>query len=124
MGKKNKNLFDECNHCGEQTPISKETAFVVNFTRCFGNFVMNTCVECGGKTRLFIDERSQAYYEKQGIEPVDVDIIPEPDFIEAYLRINNIPLPEEHELTEEQELAVANWGGYLAVATVTEEDFE
>ena len=115
---------DDCNHCGENTPITEESAYIVNFRRCFGNFVMNKCIHCGGETRLFLGGEVQEQFEKQGIPVANTDQIPDPDFVETFLRINNIPLPESKELTPDEEDYVATRGLYLQTIDVTAEDFE
>lgn len=122
--KQPKEPLDNCNHCQQNTPITKESAYIVNFRRCFGNFVLNKCIHCGGETRLFLGDDVQEDFERLGVPVANTDQIPDPDFVEAYLRIREIPLPEEHELTPRQEQQVANWGGFLSVIEVTGEDFE
>jgi hypothetical protein len=117
-------ITDNCNHCGQETEITKETASIANLTRCFGNFVLNKCTNCGEKTRLFVNESTQGQFERIGLPVSDIDQIPGPEFIESYLKVAEIPLPEEKELDASQEQKVANWGGYLAVIDVTAEDFE
>ena len=117
-------ITDNCDHCGQETEVTNETAYIANLTRCFGNFVLNRCTNCGEKTRLFVNESTQEQFEKRGIPVADIDKIPGPEFIEAYLKLNEIPLPEEKGLDASQEQKVANWGGYLAVIDVTAEDFE
>ena len=111
MGKKNKEPKtprDNCDHCGEDTPITKESAYIVNFTRCFGNFVLNKCVHCGESTKLFLVEEIQEDFEAQGIPVANTDIIPGPDFVESYLELHGIDLPEEKELTPRQDKYVSN----------------
>jgi uncharacterized Zn finger protein len=117
-------ITDNCDHCGQDTEITKETAHIANLTRCFGNFVLNRCTNCGEKTRLFVDESTQGQFERIGLSVSDIDQIPGPEFIESYLKVAEIPLPEEKELTPRQEDYVATRGLYLQSIDVTAEDFE
>lgn len=126
MGKKNRKpeFRDNCDGCNEDTPITAETAYIVNFTRCFGNFVLNKCIHCGRETRLFLSDEVEEDFASQGIPVANTDQIPPPDFVESFLKINGIPLPEEKELTARQEDYVATRGLYLQSIEVTAEDFE
>ena len=125
MGKKNKEpeFRDNCDGCNEDTPITKESAYIVNFTRCFGNFVLNKCIHCGRETRLFLSDEVEEDFARQGIPVANTDQIPPPDFLERYLDLMGIPLPESKELTPEQEDYVATRGLYLQTIDVTAEDF-
>lgn len=124
MSKKNKEVFDDCNHCGQETPITEETAYIVNIRRCFGNFVLNTCIHCNRDTRLFVDEDTQQQFEDMGLGVADTDQIPDPDFVKSYLEVNNIPLPEEHELTPRQDERITNLGKFLQSIDLNLSDFE
>ena len=115
---------DNCDGCNKDTPITAETAYIVNFRRCFGNFILNECVHCGQKTRLFLQDDIQKDFEKRGIPVANTDQIPDPDFVESYLDLHGIPLPETKELTPRQEDYVATRGLYLQTIDVTAEDFE
>ena len=126
MGKKNRKpeFRDNCDGCNEDTPITAETAYIVNFTRCFGNFVLNKCIHCGRETRLFLSDEVEEDFASQGIPVAHTDQIPPPDFVESFLEINGIPLPEEKELTARQDERVTNLGHFLQTIEVTAEDFE
>jgi len=131
MSKKNrqpkepKPYIDTCNHCNTETPVSGETAYGVESTRVpFGQFVVNTCVECGGETKLFTDADNLAAFKTRGIEVHQTEEIPGPDFLERYLDLMGIPLPESKELTPDEEDYVATRGLYLQTIDVTAEDFE
>ncbi len=126
MGKKNKKpeFRDNCDGCNEDTPITAETAYIVNFRRCFGNFVLNKCIHCGRETRLFLSDEIEEDFAKFGIPVASTDQIPDPDFIESYLKINGIDLPETKELTPSQEEYVAARGLYLQSVDVDVSDFQ
>lgn len=126
MGKKNRKpeFRDNCDGCNEDTPITAETAYIVNFTRCFGNFVLNKCIHCGRETRLYLSGEVEEDFASQGIPVANTDQIPPPDFVESFLKINGIPLPEEKELTARQDERVTNLGHFLQTIEVTAEDFE
>lgn len=124
MGKKEKELRDNCNSCDKDTPVDKDTAYLVRFTRCFGNFVLNKCVHCGFETRLFTTRDSEEHFIENGIPIAECHEIPEPEFIEQYLDLFEIPLLEEKELTPRQDAKISNWGQFLQYVEVTVEDFE
>lgn len=117
---------DTCNHCDEVVPVNGETAYGVQSSRVnFGQYVLNTCVACGNDTRLFTDEGGLDFFVRRGgIEVQTIDEIPGVDYLERYLDLMAIPLPEQHELTAEQETEVAKFGLYLQAAEVDSRDFE
>jgi len=84
---------------------------------------LNKCVHCGYETRLFTVQDTEDVFIQKGIPVAETDVIPEPEFIEQYLDLFEIPLPKEEELTPRQDKYVSNMGQFLQKIEVTADDF-
>jgi hypothetical protein len=118
-------LEDDCANCDKRYSMTPENSVVFHFTKqseC--DYIFTVCDHCKLPTRIFlVGDETYNRALQNGFEPETEEYAPE-SIWETWMELNELPMPEFHELTPRQEAKIASYGKFLQFVNVDVTDFQ